>query len=296
MGENVRRQALKIVVPLQVVWHSRKVGLPRAAAVRRVLLQTEQWDDSLLRKVQGLSANLAGKRMQTFADWLRSITIWMSSLFLKLWSQCEISTRGKEQLFFKDAVSLPGSGWNISCGALWTEETPWSYMPKERRPMKFLKSRFSGARAWSFVESMRRVNENPFEQISRREDVSKCSGLWHQRAVPNPKKLQIVWLTFRSVEKLYYTAPPQHVLRDVDFGNEHLLSLTISVKDENGDLFVFNDFRLKLIDIIYTISSSNVMLSAPLEKFNPQLTTFGWPEFVKLRKNLRNPRNWKLLQ
>lgn len=37
-------------------------------------------------------------------------------------------------------------------------------------------------------------------------------------------------------EKLYYIAPPQHVLRDVDFGNEHLHNLTISVKDENGDL------------------------------------------------------------
>ena len=48
-----------------------------------------------------------------------------------------------------------------------------------------------------------------------------------------------------AYEKLYYIALPQHVLRDVDFGNEHLHSLTISVKDENGDLFDFNGFRLK---------------------------------------------------
>lgn len=40
--------------------------------------------------------------------------------------------------------------------------------------------------------------------------------------------------------------PPQHLLGDVDFGNEHLHSLTISAKDENGDLFDFNGFRLKL--------------------------------------------------
>lgn len=79
----------------------------------------------------------------------------------------------------------------------------------------------------------------------------------------------------KAYEKLYYIAPPEHVLRDVDFGNEHVLSLTISVKDENRDFFVFNAFRLKLIDIIYTMSSSNVILSAPLEKCNPQLTTFG---------------------
>lgn len=46
-------------------------------------------------------------------------------------------------------------------------------------------------------------------------------------------------------EKLYYIQPPQHVLRDVDFGNEHLHNLTFSVKDENGDLFDFNGFRLK---------------------------------------------------
>lgn len=48
-----------------------------------------------------------------------------------------------------------------------------------------------------------------------------------------------------AYEKLYYIALPQHLLRDVDFGNEHLHSLTISVKDENGDLFDFNGFRLK---------------------------------------------------
>lgn len=47
-----------------------------------------------------------------------------------------------------------------------------------------------------------------------------------------------------AYEKLYYIAL-RHVLRDVDFGNEHLHSLTISVKDENGDLFDFNGFRLK---------------------------------------------------
>lgn len=48
-----------------------------------------------------------------------------------------------------------------------------------------------------------------------------------------------------AYEKPYYIAPPQHVLRDVDFGNEHLHSLTISAKDETGDLFDFNGFRLK---------------------------------------------------
>ena len=42
MGANVRRQALKIVVPLQVVCHSLKVGLPRAAAVQGVVLQAEK--------------------------------------------------------------------------------------------------------------------------------------------------------------------------------------------------------------------------------------------------------------
>lgn len=48
-----------------------------------------------------------------------------------------------------------------------------------------------------------------------------------------------------AYENLYYIAPPQHLLGDVDFGNEHLHSLTISAKDENGDLFDFNGFRLK---------------------------------------------------
>ena len=32
---------------------------------------------------------------------------------------------------------------------------------------------------------------------------------------------------------------------DVDFGDKHIYSLTISVKDENGDLFDFNGFSLE---------------------------------------------------
>ena len=40
-------------------------------------------------------------------------------------------------------------------------------------------------------------------------------------------------------------AHPQHVLCDVDFGDKHLHSLTISVKDENGDLFDFNGYPLE---------------------------------------------------
>lgn len=41
----------------------------------------------------------------------------------------------------------------------------------------------------------------------------------------------------------YYTTPQQHVLRGVDAGDKH--SVTISVKDENGDLFDFNSFTLE---------------------------------------------------
>ena len=48
-----------------------------------------------------------------------------------------------------------------------------------------------------------------------------------------------------TYEKVDYIAPPHHVLRDVDCGDKHLHSLTISVRDENGDLFDFSDFPLE---------------------------------------------------
>ena len=65
MGENVQCPALQSEVPLWVFWHSRKVGLPRAAAARRVDLQAEKFDDSH-QKSTGIAANLLGKRDTKF--------------------------------------------------------------------------------------------------------------------------------------------------------------------------------------------------------------------------------------
>ena len=45
-----------------------------------------------------------------------------------------------------------------------------------------------------------------------------------------------------AYENLTTLRPPCHVLRDVDFGDKHLHSLTISVRDENGDLFDIQRF------------------------------------------------------
>ena len=46
-------------------------------------------------------------------------------------------------------------------------------------------------------------------------------------------------------EKVHYQTPQQHVLRDTSTGDYDVNSLTISVRDENGNLFDFNDHPLE---------------------------------------------------
>ena len=49
----------------------------------------------------------------------------------------------------------------------------------------------------------------------------------------------------KPFEKVHYQTPQQHVLRDTDSGDYDVNSITISVKDENGNLFDFNDQPLE---------------------------------------------------
>ena len=46
-------------------------------------------------------------------------------------------------------------------------------------------------------------------------------------------------------EKIHYQTPQQHVLRDTSTGDYDVNSLTISVRDEKGNLFDFNDQPLE---------------------------------------------------
>ena len=46
-------------------------------------------------------------------------------------------------------------------------------------------------------------------------------------------------------EKIHYQTPQPHVLRDTDSGDYDVNSITLSVKDENGNLFGFKDHPLK---------------------------------------------------
>ena len=46
-------------------------------------------------------------------------------------------------------------------------------------------------------------------------------------------------------ERVHYQTPQQHVLRDTSTGDYDVNSLTISVQDENGNLFDFNDMPLE---------------------------------------------------
>ena len=49
----------------------------------------------------------------------------------------------------------------------------------------------------------------------------------------------------QAFEKVHYQTPQPHVLRDTDSGDYNLNSITLSVKDENGNLFDFNDHPLE---------------------------------------------------
>ena len=46
-------------------------------------------------------------------------------------------------------------------------------------------------------------------------------------------------------EKVHYQTPQQHVLRDTDSGDHDVNSITLSVQDENGNLFDFNNQPLE---------------------------------------------------
>ena len=48
----------------------------------------------------------------------------------------------------------------------------------------------------------------------------------------------------KPFEKVHYQTPQPHVLRDTDSGDYDVNSITLSVKDENGNLFDFNSIPL----------------------------------------------------
>ena len=49
----------------------------------------------------------------------------------------------------------------------------------------------------------------------------------------------------KAFEKVHYQTPQPHVLRDTDSGDYDVNSITLSVKDENGNLFDFNGMPLE---------------------------------------------------
>ena len=49
----------------------------------------------------------------------------------------------------------------------------------------------------------------------------------------------------KPFEKVHYQTPQPHVLRDTDSGDYGVKSITLSVKDENGNLFDFNGMPLE---------------------------------------------------
>ena len=49
----------------------------------------------------------------------------------------------------------------------------------------------------------------------------------------------------QAFEKVHYKTPQPHVLRDTDSGDYDVNSITLSVKDEKGNLFDFNSMPLE---------------------------------------------------
>ena len=49
----------------------------------------------------------------------------------------------------------------------------------------------------------------------------------------------------KSFEKVHYQTPQQHVLRDSSTGDYDVNNITLSVQDENGNLFDFNGLPLE---------------------------------------------------
>ena len=58
--------------------------------------------------------------------------------------------------------------------------------------------------------------------------------------------LQTFDITAKPYQKVFYQSGPEHVLREVS-ADKHITNLTISVREENNDLFNFNQEPLQFL-------------------------------------------------
>ena len=58
--------------------------------------------------------------------------------------------------------------------------------------------------------------------------------------------LQTFDITGKPFEKVFYQSSPQHVLRDVS-ADKHITNMTLSVRDQNNNLFDFNGMPLQFL-------------------------------------------------
>ena len=58
--------------------------------------------------------------------------------------------------------------------------------------------------------------------------------------------LQTFDITGKPFEKVFYQSSPQHVLRDVS-ADKHITNMTISVREENNEVFNFNSLPLQFL-------------------------------------------------
>ena len=129
MGENVWGQAFEIMAAAWVAWLCRQAGLSSLATF-------QNWKTSLycpLKSTRTVSECSGSWRWKGIPiGWSITKTL-MLNPFWNPCRPCKSFTRGWE---FKEQCCWRESQWNISCGAHWNKEMPWSCTPQGRRPTK----------------------------------------------------------------------------------------------------------------------------------------------------------------
>ena len=98
-----------------------------------------------------------------------------------------------------------------------------------------------GIQRLSFITFVKRLT-TPSTYFVHCDLIDKRQNLFNGKPSTVLARLEVRGKPF---EKVHYQTPQPHVLRETDSGDYDLNSITLSVKDENGNLFDFNNHPLE---------------------------------------------------
>ena len=98
-----------------------------------------------------------------------------------------------------------------------------------------------GIQRLSFITFVKRLTA-PSTYFMHCDLIDKRQNLFNGKPSTVLARLEVRGKPF---EKVHYQTPQPHVLRETDSGDYDLNSITLSVKDENGNLFDFNNHPLE---------------------------------------------------